>query len=68
MIHTIKCKGGCSCGACQKMNHEGWIVYGSNGKRGWGRYESVKMGPFISQEKAQAAGERVFPEFVEATT
>ena len=65
VIRVIKCKGHCSCGACQRMNHEGFFVYGSNGKQGWGRYESVKMGPFVSREKAQKAGERVFSEFVE---
>ena len=51
MIQTFKSKDG------------GWYAYGSNGKTGFARYETPKIGPFINQEEAHAAAGRVFPEF-----
>lgn len=66
MIETVRCDGKCSSAMCRRMGG-GWYVYASNGKQGFDRYETVKMGPFTSQEEAQAAGEREWPYHMEVS-
>lgn len=64
MIHTLKCDGNCSSEQCRRMGG-GWYAYGSSGKQGFARFETVKIGPFLSQGEAQNAAERVFPMYVQ---
>ena len=65
MIQTFKCDGNCSSEQCRAMGG-GWYVYGSNGKQGFFRFETAKMGPFAIQQEAQSAGERTWPEYRES--